>query len=152
MLHTLSTIGKGHQTFTSWLYYISVKLAVKTSETKLYVLIWYLAKAQVSSQNTKLKQQDFEAGICSAFCRWWLVEVMKLNLGRDSEARFWSRFWIQVEWGFWCLVEIFSWCLVEILKMKSDKDLCLNLWYDLKKLLRQDERNPRVRCAFGNVL
>ena len=33
MLRTLSTIGKGHQTFTSWLYYISVKLAVKTSET-----------------------------------------------------------------------------------------------------------------------
>ena len=30
-------------------------------------------------------------------------------------------------------------------------DLCLNLWYDLKKLLWQDELNPRVRCAFGNV-
>ena len=26
-------------------------------------------------------------------------------------------------------------------------DLCLNLWYDLW----QDELNPRVRCAFGNV-
>ena len=25
------------------------------------------------------------------------------------------------------------------------------LWYDLKKLLWQDELNPRVRCAFGNV-
>ena len=32
-----------------------------------------------------------------------------------------------------------------------DQDLCLNLWYDLKKLLWQDELNPRVRCAFGNV-
>ena len=30
-------------------------------------------------------------------------------------------------------------------------DLCLNLWYDLKRLLWQDELNPRVRCAFGNV-
>ena len=30
-------------------------------------------------------------------------------------------------------------------------DLCLNLWYDLKRLLCQDELNPRVRCAFGNV-
>ena len=25
------------------------------------------------------------------------------------------------------------------------------MWYDLKKLLWQDELNPRVRCAFGNV-
>ena len=33
--------------------------------------------------------------------------------------------------------------------MKFDKDLCLN--FDLKKLLWQDELNPRVRCAFGNV-
>ena len=30
--------------------------------------------------------------------------------------------------------------------------VCLNLSYDLKKLLWQDELNPRVRCAFGNVL
>ena len=29
--------------------------------------------------------------------------------------------------------------------------MCLNLWCDLKKLLWQDELNPRVRCAFGNV-
>ena len=35
--------------------------------------------------------------------------------------------------------------------MKCDQDLCLKLWYDLKKLLWQDELNPRVRCAFGNV-
>ena len=35
--------------------------------------------------------------------------------------------------------------------MKCDQDLCLNLRYDLKKLLWQDELNPRVRCAFGNV-
>ena len=41
--------------------------------------------------------------------------------------------------------------LVETLKMEFDQDLCLNLWYDLKKLLWQDELNPRVRCAFGNV-
>ena len=37
----------------------------------------------------KLKfRQDFEAGNCSAFCRSCFVEVMKLNLGRDFEARF----------------------------------------------------------------
>ena len=35
--------------------------------------------------------------------------------------------------------------------MKCDQDLCLDLLYDLKKLLWQDELNPRVRCAFGNV-
>ena len=50
-----------------------------------------------------------------------------------------------------CFILI-SWCLVVILKMKCDQDLCLTLWYDLKKLLWQDELNPRVRCAFGNVL
>ena len=32
-------------------------------------------------------QQDFETGVCSAFCRWCFVEVMKLNLGWYSEAR-----------------------------------------------------------------
>jgi len=35
--------------------------------------------------------------------------------------------------------------------MKCDQDLCLNFWYDFKKLLWLDELNPRVRCAFGNV-
>ena len=54
-------------------------------------------------------------------------------------------------WRYWCLVEIFCWCLVQILKMKCDQDLCLNFWYDFKKLLWQHELNPRVRCAFGNV-
>ena len=33
-----------------------------------------------------------------------------------------------------------------------DQDLCLNLWNYFKKLLWKDELNPRVRCAFGNVL
>ena len=36
--------------------------------------------------------------------------------------------------------------------MKCDQDLCMNFWYDFKKLLWQDELNPRVCCAFGNVL
>ena len=49
------------------------------------------------------------------------------------------------------LLIFWSWCLVDILKIKFDQDLFLNLWYDLKKLLLQDELNPRVRCAFGNV-
>ena len=33
-------------------------------------------------------RQDFEAEVCSLFCYWCLVVVMKFNLGRDSEARF----------------------------------------------------------------
>ena len=32
--------------------------------------------------------------------------------------------------------------------MKCDQDL----WYDHKKLIWEDELNPRVCCAFGNVL
>ena len=33
-------------------------------------------------------QARFEAGVWSVFCRCCFVEVMKLNHGRDSEARF----------------------------------------------------------------
>ena len=35
--------------------------------------------------------------------------------------------------------------------MKCDQDLCLNFWYDFKKLLWQDKLNSRVSCAFVNV-
>ena len=117
-------------------------------KTKLLFRLW----AQGLVNILKLKfRQDFEAGICSAFCRWCFVEVMKLNHGRDAAARFGQDFEFWVYWRCWCLVEIFNWCLVEILKMKCDQDLYLNLWNDLKKLLWQDEPNPWVRCAFGNV-
>ena len=54
-------------------------------------------------------RRDFEAEVWSVFCCWCLVEVTKLNLGQDSEARFgqdiklkfsrdtdvWLRFWSQ---------------------------------------------------------
>ena len=54
-------------------------------KAKLLFRLW----AQGLVKILKLKfRQDFEAGVCSAFCRWCFVEVMKLNLGRDSEARF----------------------------------------------------------------
>ena len=78
--------------------------------------------------------QDFEADVWSVFCCWCLVEVMKLILSRDSEA--------EVLWRCWCLVDILCWCLFEILRMNFDQDLCENSWY---------ERNPGVRCAFGNI-
>ena len=97
-------------------------------------------------------RQDFEdEDIKSVFCCWCLVEVwslifveiLKLCLVTIVKFKFcgdgdvWLKFWI--------------WCLVEILKKKFDQDLCLNFWYDFKKLYWQDELNPRVRCAFGNV-
>ena len=54
-------------------------------KAKLLFRLW----AQGLVKILKLKfRQDFEAGVCSAFCRWCFVEVMKLNLGQDSEARF----------------------------------------------------------------
>ena len=43
----------------------------------------------------------------SVFCHWWCsVEVMKLNLGRDSEARFGQYFEVQV--AFMWILRIFD--------------------------------------------
>ena len=54
-------------------------------KAKLLFRVW----AQGLVKILKLKfSQDFEAGVCSVFCFWCFVEVMKLNLGRDSETRF----------------------------------------------------------------
>ena len=54
-------------------------------KAKLLFRLWTLGLVKI----LKLKfRQDFENGVCSAFCRWCFVEVMKLSLGRDSEARF----------------------------------------------------------------
>ena len=54
-------------------------------KAKLMFRLW----AQGLVKILKLKfRQDFKAGVCSAFCRWCLVEFMKLNLGRHSKARF----------------------------------------------------------------
>ena len=39
-------------------------------------------------------RQDFEVGLWLPFCRWYFVEVMKFYVGRNTEARFWSIFWI----------------------------------------------------------
>ena len=87
--------------------------------------IWKLRFGQDSEVEV---QTRFAAGVWPVFLCWCFVKVMKLNFCRDSEARF-----EQVLWRGWCLVVI----------LKLMQDLCLNLWYEL---------NPRVRCAFGNVL
>ena len=55
----------------------------------------------------KILAKDFEAEVKSIFCCWPLVTIMKIILGRDSEAMFgqdfedeiWSRFiWELVIW------------------------------------------------------
>ena len=47
----------------------------------------YWSQGLIKIVNMKFKL-DFEAGVWFIFCIWCFVEVMKLNLGRDSEARF----------------------------------------------------------------
>ena len=54
-------------------------------KAKLLFRVW--AKGLVKILKLKFSQ-DFEAGVVSVFCFWCFVEVMKLNLGRDSKARF----------------------------------------------------------------
>ena len=71
---------------------------------------------------------------------WILVEILKLGLVKILNFKFSGddvrlRFLVDALSRFW----------------RCDQDLCLNLWYDFKKLVWQDELNPRVRCAFGNV-
>ena len=72
---------------------------------------------------------------CWMLLKLGLVNILNLKFSPDTDI---------------CL-RFLSWCLVEILKMKFDQDLCLNLWYDFKNSLWQDELNPRIRCALGNV-
>ena len=102
--------------------------------------------------------QDLEVEFQARFWSWSLGIILLLMFGCGYEVHSWSRFWFGLDKIFkfkFCQngdvwLRFWSWCKVEILKM-FDQDLCLNLWYDLKKLLWQDELNPRVRCAFGNV-
>ena len=53
------------------------------------VRLW--AQGLVNILNLKFRQ-DFYAGICSVFCWWCFVEVMKLKLGRDSKLQLQSWF------------------------------------------------------------
>ena len=41
-------------------------------------------------------RRDFEAKFWSVFCCWGFVEVIKFNLGRDSEARFGQDFEVRL--------------------------------------------------------
>ena len=95
---------------------------------------------------------DLEHKVWSGFWSWSSGEILKLKFGQYFAADVWLRLrsWILVNILKLGLLKIFtfsrdadvllrfwSWCLVEILQMKFDQDLCLNLWYDLSKLLGQ---------------
>ena len=81
-------------------------------------------------------QQDFETGACSAFCCWCFVEVMKLNLGRYSKARFGHEvkfcsdfehrvgqdFEVEVQARFW------SWILFSILLLMVCRGYEVESW------------------------
>ena len=54
-------------------------------KAKLLFSLW--PQGLVKILNLKFRQY-FEAGVKLVFCRWCFVDVIKLNLGRDSEARF----------------------------------------------------------------
>ena len=54
-------------------------------KAKLLFRVWAQGLVKLLKLNFS---QDFEVGVCSLFCHWCFVEVMKLNLSWDSEARF----------------------------------------------------------------
>ena len=60
-----------------------------TEESLMFSNCWlFRLWAQGFVKNWKLKfRRDFEAEVWSVFCSRYLVEVTKLNVGQDSEAR-----------------------------------------------------------------
>ena len=95
---------------------------------KLLFRLW----AQGLAKILKLKlRQDFEAEVYSVFCCWCLVEVKILTLGLVMILSLSLVQMLMFGWDF----EVDAWSIIDILKMKFDQELCLNLWYDLNKLL-----------------
>ena len=74
------------------------------SEHKVWSRFWSWSSGKICSWS-----------LASFFFCWCFVEVMKLNLGRDFEARF-----EQVLWR--------GWCLVEILKLTYSRDSEDEIW------------------------
>ena len=56
-------------------------------KTKLCSYLWFWAQGLVKILKLMLRR-DLEAELWSVFCCRYLIEVTKLNLGQDSEARF----------------------------------------------------------------
>ena len=124
-----------HKSWSNFIFRISTKHSLQnhnqTSASRLNLKFKILTKASF-----RIFRQDFEAGVWLSFCCWYFEEVMKLNLGRNTYARFLVNilnFKFSLDADVW--LRFWSWFLVEIMKIKFDQDLCKNLWYDLKKLL-----------------
>ena len=99
--------------------------------------------AQGLVRSLKLKfRRDFKAEVWSVFCCWCLVEVTKLNLGQDYEARFGQDFKFKFSQDADVWVEILKLMLSRDSEIEVWSRFVCNLWYEL---------NPRVPCAFGNV-
>ena len=87
-----------HVLTTVWCRFVSWSFVKKLDfcsdpEHKVWSIFWRWSFSKI----WKLK---------SIFCCWCKVVVIKLNLGRDSEARFGQDFEAIVLWRGWCLVEI----------------------------------------------
>ena len=82
---------------------------------------------------------DFEHKVWSRFQSWSSGEILKLKFGQYFAADVWLRL------QSWILVKILNLGLMLNRDSKIDvwSRFVWNLWYEL---------NPRVRCAFGNVL
>ena len=103
--------------------------------------------------------QDFEVDVQARFWSWSLVIILLLMLGCGYEVHFWSRFWfglvkflslsfvkmVMFGWDFELDARSRFWrCLIKICVWTCDMTL--------RSYFGQVELNPRVRCAFGNVL
>ena len=81
------------------------------------------AQGSVKISNLKFRR-DFEAEFGLVFCCWCFVEVMKFNLGRNSEARFGQDFGTEAQASFESEVYSVFWCwsLVELMKIILDRN------------------------------
>ena len=91
--------------------------------------------------------QDFKADVQARFWSWSLVIILLLMLGCGYEVHFWSRFWFGLVKSFVEMV-MFGW--------DFEGDTWSRFWrWNLIKICVwtcDTKLNPRVRCAFGNVL
>ena len=95
--------------------------------------------------------QDFKVEVEARFWSWSLVSILLLMFGWGYEVESWISKYSAGRFGQDSNFRFLSrcWCLVEILK------LMLRFWncdmFEICELWSCD-MNPRVRCAFGNVL
>ena len=66
---------------------LQIGMVIELNSLKLRLLFRLWAHGLVKILKLKFRR-DFEAEVWSVICFWCLAEVMKLNLGRDSETMF----------------------------------------------------------------